>query len=716
MSIPTHDSTGDESLPASASELELELQRVEAGVASPAVAKLHVARCLRDEGLIERAVSAYGNAAQLEALAGRTTAAIGVVEEGIATPHASLAQVVELRCRHADLLAEVGRHDAEDAWRRLLADVRATAPQLEAMVLVRTQGSLLAPDALERAAGLDDGGSGWRDVARLSLAARRGDLETALEIGPDLMRRARSNGDDHLQLLTLDRLAAASFGTDPATTVRLAEDAVALARELGDLRVWCGASLGLVSALAEVLQLDRAYVVAEHFLRETQLLGLRTRIPAARSEVAHVAVLVGDADRAERESRAAWESVQGLPDDVMTRLVAIVRSMVLMHAGAPAEEIEPFVVEIERASASTDHAATRALGPFNRALFLALYGRATEAVPLLDVATPDDPAAAVVLASLCATVAARGGGEAAVQLAERHCPSSGLERIPVARMNARRVAATAAAVRTGDVRPLRELAEAWAAVGNVYESGIDDVAADLLAAPGTLHEHDARILPARLRELPESVRAGLGVVLGPARRVADGTVLRTSEDPAPQVHLVVDGVVRIATGAEDGMTIRYAGSGDVLGAELLAGRGFEVHHVAEGPVVVRSADVARARQLHAQHQQVAEAVLESVSRTACEGLALAARVATWSVRARVCHELVQLDAHFGRTVPGGGRLLTRSLAVADLARRVGATRESVSRTMGQLDEMGVARRSGRSTVIVDPRRLVALATRRDGPA
>ena len=82
------------------------------------------------------------------------------------------------------------------------------------------------------------------------------------------------------------------------------------------------------------------------------------------------------------------------------------------------------------------------------------------------------------------------------------------------------------------------------------------------------------------------------------------------------------------------------------------------------------------------------------------------RVSARGARARLARVLNDLAADATETLPGGGVRLRGVPRHSDLAKQIGASRETVTRMLARLEEDGFIRRYGRQIVIPDLQRLI----------
>lgn len=82
-----------------------------------------------------------------------------------------------------------------------------------------------------------------------------------------------------------------------------------------------------------------------------------------------------------------------------------------------------------------------------------------------------------------------------------------------------------------------------------------------------------------------------------------------------------------------------------------------------------------------------------------------ARMSATGARARLASVLYRLAITGSDVHAGGGRRLRSMPRHSELASEIGATRETVTRTLGRLERDGYIRRFGRQIIVPDPKRL-----------
>jgi CRP/FNR family cyclic AMP-dependent transcriptional regulator len=198
------------------------------------------------------------------------------------------------------------------------------------------------------------------------------------------------------------------------------------------------------------------------------------------------------------------------------------------------------------------------------------------------------------------------------------------------------------------------------------------------------------------------------------RRFDDGTPIVRQGDLSRSLFLVTRGLVRLSSVLPSGREVVLAliGSGELFGESALLGDPSPLEARALGTATVVPIDA-----------QALEAVIARQPATAGEVLRLlAARLRRTSgaledalaldVAGRVGRRLHELADRHGTPGPSGvhiGIVLTQE----DLGRMVGASRESVNRSIRSLASRGLIRRRGRAVVVPD---LDALARAGDRPS
>lgn len=196
-----------------------------------------------------------------------------------------------------------------------------------------------------------------------------------------------------------------------------------------------------------------------------------------------------------------------------------------------------------------------------------------------------------------------------------------------------------------------------------------------------------------------------------------GAVLFLEQQPPRGVFQICQGEVKLCLSSKQGktLTLKVAGPGDVLGLEaVLSGAPYEATAESLRPcqlAFVSSRDFRSYLHKHPAAFRRAARHLALQYKAACEQLSaigLGASVVDRTVR-------FLLDWSAQANVPGNGNRSALPLNHEQIGERIGASRESVTRTLSMLRKRGLIE-SRRSTLIIPDRAaLAAFHLRRPGP-
>lgn len=192
------------------------------------------------------------------------------------------------------------------------------------------------------------------------------------------------------------------------------------------------------------------------------------------------------------------------------------------------------------------------------------------------------------------------------------------------------------------------------------------------------------------------------------RVLAKGTVIVTQGDPGDTLFLIADGQVKVAVFGEDGREVilsvltegRFFGEMALLDDEP---RSAHVIAMTDASLWQLRRDDFRSR-LRAS-PDLAIAMLRELSRRLRQADETIASLALLDVNGRIAHLLL------GMAREEGGNRITRKMTHATIAQMVGASRETVSRTMRSLAIRGVIVMNRKEIVIQDPDQLRTAARR-----
>ena len=195
---------------------------------------------------------------------------------------------------------------------------------------------------------------------------------------------------------------------------------------------------------------------------------------------------------------------------------------------------------------------------------------------------------------------------------------------------------------------------------------------------------DGRPAADLLAQLPPTLRAL--AVRGEQRKYRKGALLIQEGDQGDTIYIILSGRMRVFSAGDDGREITYGdyGAGEYLGEMSLDGgpRSASVETLEASQCVVITRPTLT--QHLAEHPEFAYELLAKVIRRA--------RVATLNARQLALNDVygrlkLMLD---GRAEPAadGTRLIAERLTHKDMARRLGCSREMVSRQMKDLERGG----------------------------
>jgi CRP/FNR family transcriptional regulator, cyclic AMP receptor protein len=194
----------------------------------------------------------------------------------------------------------------------------------------------------------------------------------------------------------------------------------------------------------------------------------------------------------------------------------------------------------------------------------------------------------------------------------------------------------------------------------------------------------------------------------PYRRYASGEVIYRMEDPADALYFIRDGMVKVSMYFPNGkeMIVGLLGKYDVFG-ELLLLPGERRPNQAEALddttlIVMPEADFHR---LLAHHPAIAMKFIQVMSTRLWQAQVSQAEVGAFDAQRRLANLLLRLAHDFGSPAERGVVIDLR-ITQQDLAKMIGATRETVSHTLTHLLEIGAVKRR-RVPMLVDVERLAA---------
>src|SRR5690625_4582858 len=192
----------------------------------------------------------------------------------------------------------------------------------------------------------------------------------------------------------------------------------------------------------------------------------------------------------------------------------------------------------------------------------------------------------------------------------------------------------------------------------------------------------------------------------PYREYAAGDIIFRMEDPADALYFVREGMVKISMYFTNGkeMILGLLGQYDVFG-ELLLLPSERRPNQAEAVVDTRLMVIAETdfQRLLTEQPQLALKFLQIMSTRLWQAQQWQAEVGAFDAPGRLANLLLRLAGDFGAEGERG-TVIDLSLTQQDLAKMIGATRETVSHCLARLLEYGAVRRR-RAPIIVNREKL-----------
>jgi CRP/FNR family transcriptional regulator, cyclic AMP receptor protein len=190
---------------------------------------------------------------------------------------------------------------------------------------------------------------------------------------------------------------------------------------------------------------------------------------------------------------------------------------------------------------------------------------------------------------------------------------------------------------------------------------------------------------------------------GVTRRLPHGEVIVRQGDAVSSLFLVTAGAVRLSSVTASGreIVVGLLCGGDLFGESALLGDPSPVRAQAVGPTTVLALPIPSLRATLERVPATAEELLRLIASRLHRTSAALEDAMVADLPTRVVGRLRELADDHGVPGPHGVRLRV-PLTQDELARMVGASRESVNRAVGALAARGVVRSGGGRIVITDP--------------
>lgn len=187
------------------------------------------------------------------------------------------------------------------------------------------------------------------------------------------------------------------------------------------------------------------------------------------------------------------------------------------------------------------------------------------------------------------------------------------------------------------------------------------------------------------------------------RQVKKGEVLFWAGDPGEAMYIIVDGVLQVYTSSSDGREkiLAILGPGDFVGEmSLLDFQPRSATAKALEPTALLVIDRVQFSQLLEENCGIAKTLLETLSRRLREANAQLEDFIFRDVQDRLVAVLLKLSIEYGSPVKDGIKIGIK-LTHQELANYVGASRESITRSLLALQDAGYVRFSHRYVILTN---------------
>ena len=196
-------------------------------------------------------------------------------------------------------------------------------------------------------------------------------------------------------------------------------------------------------------------------------------------------------------------------------------------------------------------------------------------------------------------------------------------------------------------------------------------------------------------------------------RLDRGEQVFAESEPGDRLYVVAEGKVKLVRRSSDGREnlLNVVGPGEMLGELSLFDPGPRTSSaVAVTDTVVLELDRDQFTAWLAQHPSVATHLLQALARRLRRTTEAHADLVFSDVPGRVARALLELSYQFGEPVDNGVHV-AHDLTQVELAQLVGASRETVNKSLGEFAQRGWLVREPRAVLLLDVERLEHRALR-----
>ena len=190
------------------------------------------------------------------------------------------------------------------------------------------------------------------------------------------------------------------------------------------------------------------------------------------------------------------------------------------------------------------------------------------------------------------------------------------------------------------------------------------------------------------------------------QRFDAGSVIALQGEDAEKIGFILSGRAKAVSHSEDGKAtwVGYFKANDFFGHTALLSENpphFEV--IAETRVEVLFLTAKRMTALLNEHETLSVDIARDLARRLDHMTNRMIEAYTLSAKGRICAELSRLSRVIGKAPDT--RIIRPNPVFVDLAERVNSTRETVSRTVSDLQKMGILAREPGAIIVKNPDRL-----------
>ncbi len=211
--------------------------------------------------------------------------------------------------------------------------------------------------------------------------------------------------------------------------------------------------------------------------------------------------------------------------------------------------------------------------------------------------------------------------------------------------------------------------------------------------------------------LDDAAAAALRATMGQVT-VARGDVVFSEGEPGDRLFIIADGKIKLSQTSSDGreQVMAVLGPGEMFGELSLFDPGMRTSTAAAvTDSVLLGLGQRDLRPWLTGRPEVAEALLQALAQRLRRTNEAMADLVFSDVPGRVAKALLDLADKFGQPQPDGGVLVAHDLTQEELAQLVGASRETVNKSLADFASRGWIRLEARAVILLDAERVMRRA-------